>query len=145
MTNFTLTLNLLATNLTDTLKSSFVNQTTPIPCLDELLDQLGFKMWESVLNTFILPPINIIGILLCSFSLLIFLRPSFEEPIFFYYKLLCQVNIINLLLNIPACLFFSPQYYPMIDTFAASVYLIFDVSVSLFLFHFEDVLQMAIL
>jgi len=97
-------------NVTSLMTSPFSNQTS-MPSLDELLDQLGFGLWETVVNTFILPPINLIGIALCSFSLWIFSRPSFEDPIFFYYKLLCLVNIILLLHNIPSCIFISPFYF----------------------------------
>jgi len=137
MLNFTSTTTLM-TNIT----SIMSNQT---PSLDELLDQLGFKMWETVLNTFILSPINLIGILLCSFSLWIFSRPSFEDPIFFYYKLLCFVNIIHLIHNIPECFLFSPYYFPMMNNFATSIFKIYYGLISTILFHYEDVLQMAIL
>ena len=56
------------------------NEITTSIYLHELLDQLGFEMWQSIVNTFILPPINFIGIALCSFSLWIFSRSSFEDP-----------------------------------------------------------------
>ena len=129
-----------------TLLSSTSNETTiSTPSLDELLDDLGYEMWESVISTFILPPINIIGILLCSFSLWIFSRSSFKDPIFFYYKLLCFVYIIHLLHNISYCVLFSPRYFPTINTYWTSVYQIYSTCVFIFLFHFEDVLQMGIL
>ena len=129
MSNFTSTTTLL-TNATSFLS----NQTALIPSLDEFLEQLGFEMWETVLNTFILPPVNLIGILLFSFSLWIFSRPSFEDPIFFYYKLLCFINIINLLVNIPECILFSSQYFCMINSFATNVYKIFYSFFVTFLF-----------
>ena len=113
--------------------------------LHELLDQLGFEMWQTVVNTFILPVINLIGTAMCSFSLWIFSRSSFEDPIFFYYKLLCFVNIILLLHNIPRFVLFSPFYFPWINTYLASVYQIYYITVAFFLYHFEDVLQMGIL
>ena len=118
---------------------------TSIPTLSELLDQLGCQMGEIVVNTFILPAVNLIGFVLCSFSFWIFLRPSFEDSIFFYYKLLCFVNIIHLLHNIPYGILYSPLYFPMIDTYASSIYLIYYAFFATFLFHFEEVLQMAIL
>ena len=131
-------------NVTSLMTSPFSNQTS-MPSLDELLDQLGFGLWETVVNTFILPPINLIGIALCSFSLWIFSRPSFEDPIFFYYKLLCLVNIILLLHNIPSCILFTPIYFPWINTYATSVYQWYYASVSNILFHYADVLRMGIL
>ena len=122
-----------------------VNETL-IPSLDELLDKLGFEMWQTIVNTFILPPINLIGIAMCSFSLWIFSRSSFEDSIFFYYKLLCFVNIIHLSHNIPFGILFSSSYYfPQIDTFATNVFNVYCTSISFFLFHYEDVLQMGIL
>ena len=57
-----------------------VNETL-IPSLNELLEQLGFDLWKTVVNTFILPVINLIGTAMCSFSLWIFSRSSFEDPI----------------------------------------------------------------
>ena len=122
--------------------TSLLNVTSP--SLDELLDELGFDLWGSIMNTFILPPINFIGIALCSLSLWIFSRPSFRDPIFIYYKLLCSVNIILLLHNIPGCLFFSPRYFPLINTYAKTFYQIYYIFVSVFLYHFEEVLQMGI-
>ena len=115
------------------------------PSLDALLDQLGFEMWHTIINTYILPPINLIGIAFCSFSLWIFSKYSFEDPIFFYFKLLSFVNIINLLHNIPACILFSPRLLPSVNTYFTSTYIIYYASVSSFLFHFEEVLQMGIL
>jgi hypothetical protein len=61
------------------------------------------------------------------------------------YRLLCFVNIILLLHNIPSCILFSPFYFPMMNTFASSVYQIYYASISNILFHYSDVLQMAIL
>ena len=115
------------------------------PSLDVLLNQLGYEKWEKVINIFILPPINLISVALCSFSLWIFSQSSFKDSILFYYKLLCFVNIINLLHNIPACFLFSPRYFPSINTFYTSVYQIYYDTLSYFLYHFEDVLQMRIL
>ena len=113
--------------------------------LEEILDQLGFQTWQIAMNKFILPFINLIGIGLCSSSLWIFFRPSFLDPIFFYYKLLCFVNIIHLLHNIPFGVLFSPVYFPWVNTYSISVYQIYHGYVGSLLFHYEDVLQMGIL
>jgi len=78
-------------------------------------------------------------------SAFIILRHKFIDTIFFYYLLLSIVYIIHLAHNIPAGLFFSPRYFPQINTYWSSSYLIYYLTVSIFLFHFEDVLQMAIL
>jgi hypothetical protein len=113
--------------------------------LNELLDQLGFEQWQTIINTFILPPVNFLGIIFCSFSLWIFLRPSFADPIFFYYKLLCFVNIIHLLHNIPYGIFISSFNFPWLDAYAVSGYQTYYGTMSTFLFHYEEVLQMGIL
>jgi hypothetical protein len=110
-----------------------------------LLDKLGFEQWQTLLNTFVFPPINFFGIIFCSFSLWIFFRPSFADPIFFYYKLLCFVNILSLLHNIPFGILLSPFYFPWINSYAGSFYTIVYAFMSTLLFHFEDDLQMGIL
>jgi hypothetical protein len=116
-----------------------------VPSLENLLDQLGFSMWITLVNTFILPPINALGITFCSFNLWIFLRSKFLEPIFFYYKLLCLVNTLHLIHNIPFCIFFSPLFFPWVNTYALGVFQIYYSWVSSVLFHFGDVLRMGIL
>ncbi len=113
--------------------------------LEVLLNTLGYEMWEHVLNIFILVPVNLMGIVLCSFSLWIFSRSSFEDEIFFYYRLLCFVNIIHLIHNVPACLLFSPYYIPMLNTYLISLFQIYYNTLSFFLLHYENVLQMGIL
>ena len=125
---------------------SILNVTRPVELLslNEFLDQLGFETWRTIINTFILPPINLIGIIFCSFSLWIFFRSSFSDPIFFYYKLLCFINILHLLHNIPYGILVSPFYFRWVDTYAVCVYRVYAF-MSTFLFHFEDLLQMAIL
>jgi hypothetical protein len=120
------------------------NETTVLS-VNELLAQLGFETWQTVINTFVLPPINLVGILFCSFSLWTFFRPSFSDPIFFYYRLLCVLNIHSLLLNIPFGILLSPFYFPWINTYATSFFQLFYTFEITFLFHFEDVIQMGIL
>ena len=58
MSNFNSTL----TTLTINVSSLMPNETTSISSRDKLLYQLGFEMWEIVISTFFLPPINLIGI-----------------------------------------------------------------------------------
>ncbi len=95
--------------------------------------------------TFILPPINIIGTILCSVSAFIFFKARFVDPVFFYYRLLCLVNILNLILNIPYGLLYSPRYFSKMNTYLSSLYLMYSSCATVFLFHFEDTLQIAIL
>ena len=142
MSNFTIAALMTNSTYFQSL-SNDVNETT-VPSLEELLNVLGFEMWETVISTFILPPINLIGLVLCSFSLWIFSRPSFEDPIFFYYRLLCIINIIQLLHNIPFGILFSPYYFPMMNTIATSIYQIYYASVPNLIFFIAEVLQMAI-
>jgi len=122
-----------------------ISNETSLPSLENLLDKLGFSMWITLVNTFVLPPIHLLGLTFCSFSLWVFLRAPFSDPIFFYYKLLCLVNIVHLVHNIPFCLFFSPFYFPWLNTYALSVFQIYYSWVSSVLFHFGDVVRMGIL
>jgi hypothetical protein len=125
--------------------SSNLTSNEALPSLDKLLEQLGFAEWEANLQAFVLAPLNLLGIVFCSFSLWIFTRPIFVDTIFFYYKLLCFVNIIHLLHNLPSCILFSPFYFPWSNTFAIALFQIYYSLVSFFFYQFEDVLHMGIL
>jgi hypothetical protein len=116
-----------------------------IPNLDQLLDTLGFTEWKIIVSTFVLPSISLVGIVLCGLSAWIFFQPKFKDPVFYYYRLLCIVYIIHLAHNIPRGLLFTPRYYPQINTYFTTIYLIYFSSISTFLFHFEETLQMGIL
>ena len=85
------------------------------------------------------------GAFFCSLSAYIFFHRKFVEPVFFYYRLLCLVYIFHLIQTIPYGLIFSPKYFPQLNTYYISIYMIYFSSMSAFLFHYEDVLQMAIL
>jgi hypothetical protein len=113
--------------------------------IDVLMAQLGFQTWQAVIMTFILPSINLLGAVFCSFSLWIFFRSTFSDPIYFYYKLLCFINILNSLNNISYGVSLWPLYLPRINSYVTSYYIIYQSFVTLLLFHFEDVLRMAIL
>ena len=122
---------------------------TPIldttPSLDQLLDSLGFDLWMTITSTFVIPTLSLIGVIFCSLSAWIFFQRNFKDPVFFYYRLLCFVYIIHLLHNIPSGLLFSPRYFPRINTYWSSIYLIYYTCMSVLLFHFEETLQIAIL
>ena len=120
-------------------------QTTNSTTLNKLLDSLGFDEWKTITAFFIIPFLNILGTLCCITSASIFFRRKFNDSVFYYYRLLCLVYIIHLLHNIPAGLLCTPRYYPQTNTRLNSLYLIYYIVMSSFLFHFEDVLQMAIL
>ena len=114
------------------------------PSLDQLLDTLGFDAWKTILASFILPLISCLGVIFCSLSAWIFFQKKFKDPVFFYYRLLCLVYIIHLVHNIPRGLLYSPRYFPNINTYLSSLFLIYYSNVSAFLFHFEETLQIAI-
>ena len=116
-----------------------------LPSLDQLLESLGFVAWKTITVTFILPTISCLGLILCSLSFWIFFQKNFKDPVFFYYRLLCIVYIIHLLHNIPRGIFDSPKYFPKINTYLASIYIIYYAPMSVFLFHLEETIQMAIL
>jgi hypothetical protein len=115
------------------------------PSFDELLDSLGIRQWSTVVSTFVLPSISFVGLMCCSLSAYIFFQRKFVEPVFFYYRLLCLCYVLHLTLGIPYGLLFNPRYFPQIDTYFSTIYLMFYTFATILLFHFEDTLQMAIL
>ena len=117
---------------------------SPMP-LETLLATMGFYEWKTVMASFVLPIISLIGAFFCSLSAYIFFHRKFAEPVFVYYRLLCLVFIFHLIQTIPYGLVFSPKYFPQINTHHSAIYMIYFSSMSAFLFHYEDVLQMAIL
>jgi len=121
---------------------------TPLPIslsLGQLFDLLGFDPWITMTATFVIPAISLIGIILKTSCTWIFFREKFKNPVFFYYRLLCLVYAIHLAYTIPFGLLVSPQYFPQINTYLSSFYLIYYLDILCFLFHFEETLQMAIL
>ena len=132
-------------NLSDLNNISSMTYEVPNMTLDELLDSLGFKSWLIIASTFVLPIINIFGLIFCSISAWIFFQKKFKDPIFFYYRVLTFVFIIHLLHNIPYCLFFSPKYFASLNTYVISIYQTYYSWMSNALFLCEDALQTCIL
>lgn len=116
-----------------------------IQSLNQLLDSLDFDPGKTITASFVIPAISFLGIIFCSLSVWIFYHKQLNEPIFFYYRLLCIVYIIHLSHNIPRGLLYSPRYFPNMNTYMSSCFLIYYSSISFFLFHFEETLKMAIL
>jgi hypothetical protein len=114
--------------------------------LDELLDSLGFDPWKTITATYGLFAFNLSGAIFGMLSAWTFSRRQFyQEPIFFYYRLLSLLFILHSLHNLPYAICYSPRYFPTIDTYVASIYMIANHLVSSFLFHYEEALQIAIL
>ncbi len=126
-TNFTNNLTLSAV-LNDTTTSSI------LPALNVLLGKLGFQTWQEEIMTFILPSLNLLGAVFCSFSLWIFFRSTFSDPIYFYYKLLCFINLLHSLHNIPYGVGIWPIYFPWINSYVISVYKIYYAFFSIYFF-----------
>jgi hypothetical protein len=116
-----------------------------VPSLDQLLNSLGYDLSKTIIASFVVPSISLLGICLCSLSAWIFFHKNFKDPVFFYYRLLCIVYIIHLVHNIPFGIFFIPRYFPNINTYYTSFFFIYFNFVSGLFFHFEETLQMAIL
>ena len=117
-----------------------------LPSFDELLATLGFNQWLTVVSSFVLPSISLIGIILCSLSAYIFFQRKFVDPVFYYYRLLCLCYVLHLTIGIPYGIFYSPKYFlQIIDTYSTSNYILFYAGLSGLLYHFEDTLHMAIL
>jgi len=113
--------------------------------LEKLLESLGFSQSITFTSTFIIPSISLIGIIVCSLSVYIFLQPRFINPVYYFYRLLCVVYIVHLMHGIPFGLLFSPKYFPQIDTYLSSIYLIYNGFMTAFLYHSEDMIKMMIL
>ncbi len=126
--------------------SNATNASDSLSTLDELLDFLGFSQWLTVCHSIVLPCIGFVGLIFCSVSAYIFFQRKFVDPVFFYYRLLCITFIVHLLLSIPVGIVSSPRYFPqIINTYYSSVYAVIYWPTIIFLFHFEDTLQMGIL
>ncbi len=127
-------------------KTEVANFTSSMMSLDEILASFGFDAYKVAMVTFILPGINLIGIVFCTLSAIIFFRKKFVHSSFFYYRLLCIVYIVHLAHNIPRGLVcFSPKYFPQMNSYWSAVYQIYYGFTSALLFHFEDTIQMGIL
>ena len=127
------------------MSNSFMFEANKEPTLDQLLDTLGFSAWKTIYASFIMPSASLIGVILCLLSGWIFSQKKFKDPVFFYYRLLCLVYVIHLIHNLPLFLVYSPRYFPHLNTYLTSIYLIYYLNISVFLFHYEETLQMAIL
>ena len=92
-----------------------------------------------------MPCISVLGLILCSLSAFIFFHRKFKDPVFFYYRLICLLYIFHLLIGIPYGLVYSPRYFRQLNTYISSYYLGYYIVTTVFLYHFEDTLQMAIL
>jgi hypothetical protein len=121
------------------------NSTTTMKSFYELLNSWGFYPYKEVIATYVLPVINILGVVFCSLSLFIFWKKTFAHPSFFYYRLLCLVYIIHLAHNIPRGILYSPRYFPKINTYLNSWYQVYYSYISASLFQYEDLLQIGIL
>lgn len=124
---------------------ALISNTSQMPTLGSLLDSLGFTKWKTIAASCILPVFSFLGAIFCSLSVWVFFRSKFKDPVFVYYRLLCIVYIIHCIQTVPYGFVFSPRYFPQINTYLSSVYFMYYIPVSSFLFHYEDVLQIAIL
>ena len=116
--------------------------------LYELLDRLGFQPWQTITNQFVLPVINLVGIATCSMSAWIFFKRQFDDPVFFYYRMLTLFYIFFLTVNIPANFCFSPQFWfstKLTNTFFCAVYNVYYGTFTFFLFQFCSVIEICIL
>jgi hypothetical protein len=113
--------------------------------LDELLDSLGFKKWESITNSIVVPILCFFGSVSCSISAFIFFLKPFSEQVFFYYRLHSVLNVFTLLFNIFFGVCFSPRFMPNQDTYLCAVYNAVSIWLNHFMFHYLDVIEICIL
>jgi hypothetical protein len=117
----------------------------PKMTLDELLDSLGFKLWQITTTTFAPTTISFLGLIFCSISAWIFFQRKFKDSVFFYYRLLTLIFIFHLFHIIPSCLFYTPKYFPSLNTYLISMYQLYYGWITNALFQYEDILQICIL
>ena len=117
----------------------------PNTTLNELLVKFGISSRLTITNTFVLPSINIIGIIFCSISARIFFKEQFRDQIFFYYRVLSIVYICGLLINMPSEILFSPLYFADFDAYSIAIFQIYYITISNFLFHYASVLEICML
>ena len=93
--------------------------------LEELLDSLGFELWEEILNQFVLPSFNLTSILTCSICAWIFFKKThvFSDPVFFYFRILSLLYILCSCTNLTMQLCFSPRFLPsfLVNTHFCSI------------------------
>ena len=119
-----------------------------MPTLDELMQSLGFELWQEVLNKCVLPLVNLVSIGSCSLSAWIFYKKRtshFSDPIFFYYRLLCLLYMSMSFLNILFGFCYSPRFYNFDLTYMSAVYNVCYLYLTNFLFHYCSVLELCIL
>jgi hypothetical protein len=131
-------------NSSEIVANSTFSSVLIIPTLDELLDSFGFRQWFTVVTSFVLPSVSLLGTVLCSLSVYIYFQRKFVDPVFFYYRLLCLSYVVHLALGIPYGLLLTPRYFPQVNTYLSTVYFMFYANATVILFNYEDTLQMAI-
>jgi len=132
-------------SISEAANSSLLGAASTLLSLEELLNSLGFDTWMTITVSIVFPVANFLGLIFCSLSAWIFFRGRFTDPVFFYFRLLSIVNILSLLHNIPAAIFYTPRYFPGLNTYATCIYQMYFAGMISALFNFGDVLQIAIL
>ena len=130
-----------------------MNSTLSNVTLDELLETKGFAEWKILLCIGFFPLMSTIGIICNALSLWIFStkRVFALNPVFFYYRLLCLVFLVHSLHHAPIFICFCPgnvfgvNLVPSVNTYYTSIYMAYNLVASNFMFHYEEVLQIAIL
>ena len=133
----------------NTMKTTSDNGTLLLS-LDELLESLGFKIWEEFLSQFVFASLNLLSALTCSTSAWILFKKSdgtFKDPVFFYFRLISVLYLLCSLVNIPLETCFSPRFFPLsiINTYFCSALNVACLPIITFLLHFYSALDICIL
>ena len=114
--------------------------------VSDLLFSLGFVDFDLVIYEFVIPSIGLVGLILCTISIWIFfVKKAFKNQIYDYYRFLVTVYWIHLLLSIPYGLFFTPRYFPSINSYPWAILQSFYITFSNFLCHLTGVIEIGIL
>ena len=92
----------------------------------ELLALFGFSPFSILTFQFVLPSLALFGIILSSISFYIFMikRAKFMLPLYFYYRLLNAVYLVQLTVVIPYGFCFTPLYLSGMNAYACRVFTI---------------------
>ena len=113
--------------------------------LEALLDDLGFVQFDYIVYQFVMPVAGVFGSILSVLSIWVFFQHEFKAQIYDYYRVLVITYFIHLSLSVPYGLFFTPIYFPNIDTYVWATYQSFYITFSNFLCHFTGVIEIGIM
>ena len=113
--------------------------------LDAILATLGFIRFDVIAYQFALPTMCAISIVLCTLNVRIFFSESFNKPADHYFKLITLMYVTLCVLGVPYGFCFTPTYFPRMDSHVCAIFQSVYIAISMFMFHYTSILEIAIL